>query len=376
MRKLKIGTCSFAECTSDVSKPCPWSTITEATSAGGRDWTSLVGKTLCIPCYTRYRQTGRLEKGPGSNSTQGSSASPGQSQDSAGEVASQHSPGGKSSKECSSDSSADIGAQGRFDGAGDPNPSAVGICSQGGASLAGAPRVLPSPPRDIPTDGDGSETVQNDDRGTAANATPMPPRNVVQETPSPCPEDVVLELCADSCPITRMNSATSEASLTLSEDQDVDDDDKLSSPSDLSEELEEVLTLPKRVGAEAAFPSSTGSQTSIDCVQTSLGKRSASDMNDDATATTSSSTNGHALDVKQQERDAIASPNCSTRDHASPRAKSESPGKKNTGQTLGPRSQKALNLMHRLVSEGDGDVPFEYRSGALHLDPSLQCATS
>jgi hypothetical protein len=325
-----------------------------------------------MSCYSRYRQTGRLEKGPGPNSTRGSSASPGESQDSAEEVASQHSPGGKSPKEFRSDASADIGAQGRFAGADDPDPSAVGISSQGGASLDGAPRVSPFPPREIPTDGDGSEIVQSGDRGTVANATPMPPRDLVQETPSPCPEDAVLEQCANSCPVTRMNSATSEASLTLSEDQDVDDDDKLSSPSDVSEEQVDVLPLPKGAGAEAAYSSPSGSHTSIDRVQTSLGKRSASDMDADATATTSSSANGHAPDMKQQEKDAVASQNCATPEQASPGAKSRSPGQqKKTGQTLGPRSQRALNLMHRLVSEGDGDVPFEYRSCALPPDPSL-----
>ena len=36
--------------------------VTESTKAGGRDWTSLVGVTLCHACYNRYRNSGRLER--------------------------------------------------------------------------------------------------------------------------------------------------------------------------------------------------------------------------------------------------------------------------------------------------------------------------
>ena len=56
-----VKKCSYALCDSpaDGSR---YLTIEAGKNAGGKDWSSLVGNTLCMACYSRYRDRGTLER--------------------------------------------------------------------------------------------------------------------------------------------------------------------------------------------------------------------------------------------------------------------------------------------------------------------------
>jgi hypothetical protein len=56
-----VKKCSYAQCDSpaDGSR---YLTIEAGKSAGGKDWSALVGQTLCMACYSRYRDRGTLER--------------------------------------------------------------------------------------------------------------------------------------------------------------------------------------------------------------------------------------------------------------------------------------------------------------------------
>ena len=49
--------CCYQFCSSPMHSK-KWRTVTHGTSAGGRDWDSLVGQLLCDSCYSTYRKHG------------------------------------------------------------------------------------------------------------------------------------------------------------------------------------------------------------------------------------------------------------------------------------------------------------------------------
>ena len=53
--------CAYELCPSPMHSS-KWRIVTEGTSAGGRDWDALVGKTLCDSCYSTFRKHGTFAR--------------------------------------------------------------------------------------------------------------------------------------------------------------------------------------------------------------------------------------------------------------------------------------------------------------------------
>ena len=53
--------CTYVHCDNPTNSSCFYQ-IGEGKTAGGQDWSTLVGKVLCEACYRRYLRRGRLEK--------------------------------------------------------------------------------------------------------------------------------------------------------------------------------------------------------------------------------------------------------------------------------------------------------------------------
>jgi hypothetical protein len=52
--------CTYAGC-ERPEKSCQFHQISEDSTAGGQDWSSLTGSVLCEACYSRFRKRGTLE---------------------------------------------------------------------------------------------------------------------------------------------------------------------------------------------------------------------------------------------------------------------------------------------------------------------------
>eukprot|EP00339_Tiarina_fusa_P001812 CAMPEP_0117069952 /NCGR_PEP_ID=MMETSP0472-20121206/49093_1 /TAXON_ID=693140 ORGANISM="Tiarina fusus, Strain LIS" /NCGR_SAMPLE_ID=MMETSP0472 /ASSEMBLY_ACC=CAM_ASM_000603 /LENGTH=308 /DNA_ID=CAMNT_0004792757 /DNA_START=8 /DNA_END=935 /DNA_ORIENTATION=+ len=52
--------CQYPLCPAPTHSSGTWKTVTRETSAGGRDWSSMVGQTFCHACWTQYRTKGTL----------------------------------------------------------------------------------------------------------------------------------------------------------------------------------------------------------------------------------------------------------------------------------------------------------------------------
>ena len=55
------GTCTYIKCQRPAGSSQIF-TIEKSTSAGGHDWTPLIGQSLCTACFYRYKRRGTLEK--------------------------------------------------------------------------------------------------------------------------------------------------------------------------------------------------------------------------------------------------------------------------------------------------------------------------
>ena len=49
--------CAYELCSSPLHSK-KWRVVNESTNAGGRDWSALVGETLCDSCYSTFRKHG------------------------------------------------------------------------------------------------------------------------------------------------------------------------------------------------------------------------------------------------------------------------------------------------------------------------------
>jgi hypothetical protein len=64
----QIRRCWYINCPKPTQND-KYYTITAHTDAGGQNWGGLIGKVLCHTCYNHYRQTGTLQRRPGSRTS-------------------------------------------------------------------------------------------------------------------------------------------------------------------------------------------------------------------------------------------------------------------------------------------------------------------